>query len=355
VTAGRLPMAAAQSLYFYLSHAHDPLEFQDAAERRDTIDHWVDAFFRDLVKEVDRRRRGHHPGRTGAYRPCTADGGTLAERPPVGAAKAFVPLYSLAYLKDPRALAERSAARGRIVPVLWQPMLDGDVPPELAEAASVADLKVYESRGLLELSRLTEHQATYRRVLGILADRIVEVADGLNGRRGQPVHRPPPAAGTTVTRRTGFVLTLVADQESSEVIPLAGRVAAYLERHGYYDEVRIVRYAGEAGDPDPVPGLFLIDAAALVEVPDHLRGRILGLPADRLVVVVGAAAVNLRLDGPLRERVRVLAGRTSRPQVRANPDPAAMIAREILGLIRRQSAVERTGTGPHPSRTRLYD
>jgi hypothetical protein len=355
VTASRVPATGAQSLYFYLSHAHDVAEVQD------NIDVWVEAFYRDLVREVGQRSRNRLTGQIGAYWPCAVAEGDPEGRPAMGTARAFVPLYSPAYLSDERAMAERAAfvaadgpaAQGRIVPVLWQPTAAGESAPELAEAASFSTIPEYHERGLLELRLLPQHDDAYRRVVAFLADRIVQVADGLNGRLPSALRTRVAPAGFPPLPRTRFVVTVVADDEQSEIFPLAKRLTAALERIGYHDVV-IVRYPSDVDEPEPSAGIFLVEAGMLVDVSVHLRKRLLGLPDGRLVVALGAAAGSLRLEGELKGRVHVLAGKSVRVQVRANPDPIAAVVQEILGLIRRQST-GKLEARPYPRRTRLYD
>jgi len=176
-------------LCFFLSYAHTPRVFDDG----DDPDSWVKQFFRDLCKElVSFDQRWHEGGQPGfmddAMRTGTLWRRHLSER--LAGCRVFVPLYSRAYFRKEFCgkewalfrerqmahLAQTGVPNEAIVPVIWQPLPNEELPPAAAgvQLAPLVENSRYLERGLFELIRLD--QRAYLEVVIRLAEHLDSVA-----------------------------------------------------------------------------------------------------------------------------------------------------------------------------------
>ena len=186
VGSGGLPHTGS---YFYLSYAHTlPLAGRDKADP----DPWVRRFFDDLTRAIEAE----------AVQPPRPAPGFLDQDIPIGAdwkaalldglggAQVLVPLYSPGYFNQSWAgrewacFAERMARAGvadplrRIIPVLWVPLPAGQHPPRYETALDLgAAESAYAENGMQALLRLGPYRSSYDRVIGRLAERVVETVE----------------------------------------------------------------------------------------------------------------------------------------------------------------------------------
>ena len=201
--------------YFFCSYALSP---PTLGREESPADVWVTAFFQDLCAQV------RHAAAKGGP---DLEAGVMAEQLPLngdwqakvgaalGAAEVLVPLYSPVYMRRSLSQAVRNAfqsrlieagpelSRGHVQPVLWVPLPPGvrPDPDDLADALSLGDgMPEYEENGLGALCRLTIFRDQYNKVVGRLAQRIVDVArERPLGRSGTtlPFNVAPAPSGET--------------------------------------------------------------------------------------------------------------------------------------------------------------
>ncbi|MGY4978025.1 FxsC protein [Streptomyces sp. 900105755] len=172
-----------QEPYFFLSYA-----------RKDNPDEFVKRFYDDLVLEL--RRIGADPAAQPPFRDVEGlglgDDWARVLGAAVGHCRAFVALYSPAYLNSEYCGKEWTAFRDRLreyrreteidvpalVPVLWAPM-EGNLPDEIARFQyHEADMgQEYVTQGLLQILRTEPMGLAYRRVVQKVAARVRMAAD----------------------------------------------------------------------------------------------------------------------------------------------------------------------------------
>lgn len=183
---------------FFLSYAHTPRLFDDG----DDPDGWVKQFYRDLCKELVHYDPRWHEGGQPGFMDDAMQTGTLWRRhlsERLAGCRVFVPLYSRAYFskefcgrewalfreRQMAHLAQTGVPNEAIIPVLWQPLSDRELPPAAAgvQLAPLVENSRYLERGLFELIRLDKH--AYLEVVIRLAEHMDSVA-----RRGAPPPGP---------------------------------------------------------------------------------------------------------------------------------------------------------------------
>ena len=178
--------------YFFLSYAHsDPLTAgpsEDPSQPQDA-DELVGRFFEDLTAAVRRyasRQSDFTAGFCDRNIPKGTDWKQILNRF-LGAAQAFVPLYSPGYLARSRpgrelaCFARRVELAGqapvrRLVPVLWTPLLDNQDPPGLRKALEIGNPD-YTENGLRVLLKIKAYHHSYQTVVNVLAKQIVSLAE----------------------------------------------------------------------------------------------------------------------------------------------------------------------------------
>ena len=314
------PTAAARpgtcTYLFYVSYGHTP----PAGDSEDA-DHLVGKFFKDLSEAVA-RRTGRRGGRGGFIDREMAPGsdwrdylaGALAE------SEVFVPLYSPRYFASTAAGREWTAFRRRLeqaavpdpdaryLPVLWVPLPSSYPMPESARPPSRLDeLSGYRRNGLQALCRLPRFRDEYDRVVGELADRIVDV--GVRHPIGpSPV---PEVADTELAfprdrAAPPFVIAIAAATVKSaagdqagrygkavvdwrpfgveEKLPLATYGATIAERFEFSPLVSELRTAAAA--LEHAPGVVLIDPWLTDEEHDEVLRTVERLPPWTLTAVI---------------------------------------------------------------------
>ncbi|MEV7152939.1 FxsC protein [Streptomyces sp. NPDC093084] len=176
-------LGAGPEPYFFLSYA-----------RRGNSDEFVNRFYDDLVQEL--RRFGADPAAQPPFRDVEGLGlGSDWARvlgDAVGRCRAFVALYSPAYLNSEYCGREWTAFRERLreyrqatdidapalVPVLWAPM-EGELPDEIArfQYNDAGMGEEYSTHGLMQLLRTDPTGPAYRRVVEKVAERVRIAAD----------------------------------------------------------------------------------------------------------------------------------------------------------------------------------
>ncbi|MFG3289392.1 FxsC protein [Streptomyces sp. NPDC048179] len=172
-----------QEPYFFLSYA-----------RKDSPDEFVKRFYDDLVLEL--RRIGADPAAQPPFRDVEGlglgDDWARVLGAAVGHCRAFVALYSPAYLNSEYCGKEWTAFRARLreyrreteidvpalVPVLWAPM-EGELPEEIARFQyHEADMgPEYVTQGLMQILRTDPMGPGYRRAVQKVAARVKIAAD----------------------------------------------------------------------------------------------------------------------------------------------------------------------------------
>jgi aminoglycoside N3'-acetyltransferase len=283
------------SRYFFLSYSRlpplPPVPGIDVAEQPDDEVH---RFFRDLGVEVGRRAT---PG--SAVRPGFLDLEVPASShwrsglaDVLGSAEAFVPLLGPDYyrrswpatewraferrVRDARP-ADPADPGSRFVPVLWEALPADRQPPGLAQALSLAagrDFRPYADLGLRTLLRRGEHRVLYERILGLLASRIVALAEQTPiGPSWADIPDECAPLGEAAEGRVFFV-TVLGGRGRSGATP-ADYVRLSAERLGF--AVRVREHV--AGEPDFTrhPGIVLVEppaweSAAAVGLDEILAG-----------------------------------------------------------------------------------
>ena len=172
-----------QEPYFFLSYA-----------RKDSPDEFVKRFYDDLVQEL--RRIGADPAAQPPFRDVEGLGLGADWARVLGAAvghcRAFVALYSPAYLISEYCGKEWTAFRERLheyrreteidvpalVPVLWAPM-EGELPEEIArfQYHEGGMGEEYSTQGLMQILRTDPTGPAYRKVVEKVAARVRVAAD----------------------------------------------------------------------------------------------------------------------------------------------------------------------------------
>nr|WSY53956.1 FxsC protein [Streptomyces sp. NBC_00886] len=172
-----------QEPYFFLSYA-----------RKDSPDEFVKRFYDDLVLEL--RSIGADPAAQPPFRDVEGlglgDDWARVLGAAVGHCRAFVALYSPAYLNSEYCGKEWTAFRERLqeyrreteidvpalVPVLWAPMV-GDLPEEIArfQYHEAGMGQEYVTHGLMQILRTNPMGAEYRAVVQKVAARVKMAAD----------------------------------------------------------------------------------------------------------------------------------------------------------------------------------
>ncbi|WP_369173904.1 TIR-like protein FxsC [Streptomyces sp. R28] len=175
--------------YFFLSYAHTPRDENDNSDP----DHWVHRLFRDLCDHI--RHLTTVPGGAAGYMDRSMRAGQLWTTELGGALAAcrvFVPLYSPRYFhsswcgKEWSVFARRptrfrtegrSGTPGAIVPALWAPVEDHQLPDSIRDIQyahpELGDR--YRDFGLYGLMKLSSHRRHYQTAVWELARRIIEV------------------------------------------------------------------------------------------------------------------------------------------------------------------------------------
>jgi hypothetical protein len=304
------------------------------------VDPWVRKFFGDLVEAVEHRAAplvGMRPGLIDQEGPPGSDiNATLAEA--LGTAEVFVALYSPIYFKNPWPTQEREAFRRRlerlassslderVLPVLWIPFPQWESPPEAEQAIAIGeDVPEYVENGLRALCMLSYYHEQYREIVGRIATRIVDTA------QGSPL---PPDSGLVLERKTppntkpAFVAAVLAPTldlsrsavygatsvawrpfADEQVLPAADYVASAAERLGLVP-TKITDFAGSEELFNKCPAVLLIDPLTLGADDSEglLLARIKTLPpwVRPLVVLNDAAPSFTRADHFAREMVAML-------------------------------------------------
>ncbi|MFI7300245.1 FxsC protein [Streptomyces sp. NPDC050121] len=176
-------LGAGREPYFFLSYA-----------RRDNSDEFVKRFYDDLVQEL--RRIGADPAAQPPFRDVEGLGlgsdWTRVLGNAVGRCRAFVALYSPAYLNSEYCGKEWTAFQERLqeyrrateidvpalVPVLWAP-IEGEIPEEIAQFQynDAGMGEEYSTQGLMQVLRSDPTGPAYRRVVEKVAARVRIAAD----------------------------------------------------------------------------------------------------------------------------------------------------------------------------------
>jgi FxsC-like protein len=343
---------AGRSLYFFLSYAHSA----PSAEEADTAtDHWVRVFYEDLTLAVATQADAT-TGRVGFYddliRPGSDSNGALGEA--LGAAEVFIPLYSPGYFNKSWPLRERESflqrlrtaeavndRQAHVLPVLWIPMLSWTAPAEVREAVALGDgVPSYAANGLRALCMLPAYRDDYVTILGRIARRVVEVAQGSPI---GPSPAPPPEHLTgTVSADAQLIVAVVAPTRGErppdrlartygdtpnqwrpfaeeQALPLADYVVNTAERLGL--TARSVSHADEPWSMGDRAGVLLIDPWFAAQPPGlaQLDTILSGLPewAMPLVVVDSRDPQHDEHGGTLAQEIvdMMTAPRRPRPQI----------------------------------------
>ncbi|MFJ3777676.1 TIR-like protein FxsC [Streptomyces sp. NPDC090075] len=189
----RLTRKPALSRFTNLGAGHEPYFFLSYA-RKDGPDAFVKRFYDDLVLELGRigaDTAGQPPFRDVEGLGLGDDWARVLGAA-VGHCRAFVALYSPAYLNSEYCGKEWTAFQDRLreyrreteidvpalVPVLWAP-LKGDVPKEIARFQyRESDMgQEYATRGLMQTMRTDPNGPTYRAIVERVASRVRTAAD----------------------------------------------------------------------------------------------------------------------------------------------------------------------------------
>lgn len=179
--------------YFFLSYARTPSN----GDRDPGI--LMKRFYDDLCHEVFERTFLPHDARAG-FMDADLKVGVEWERRlarELATCRVFVPMYNRRYfhsvqcgkewaafdLRRQRHREEKGEVPEVIIPALWLPVPDGELP-EMAKSIQFThdddDLRGhYLDKGLCELIRLRQHRDRYLRAVKALANRIIQVAEGV--------------------------------------------------------------------------------------------------------------------------------------------------------------------------------
>ncbi|GAA1736190.1 hypothetical protein GCM10009681_03400 [Luedemannella helvata] len=286
-----VPRPRSPGYYFYLSYAHTP---PATAHSRGGIDHWVRIFQAHLSAEVARLARPDAGMRVTYFEPPLPLG---AERRTALAAvlsvtEVLVPLLSpqyfnmswpsteLNYFQQRVTATRRQHVPSHVQPVLWVPLPDSDVGPEMHNALQLgADFPAYAENGLRTMCQLSHHRSQYDQILQRLARRIVDAAERCALGRQQRVDRQMKSQSAVLVD-TPFVIAVLAPTGNrlpqgrlrnpygassvlwrpfgdDPAIPVAEYAANLIERSGL--PTMIVDYASAGERLEQCPGVLLID------------------------------------------------------------------------------------------------
>jgi hypothetical protein len=226
-----------------------------------------------------------------------------------------------------------------IVPVLWTPVETWDQPPEAMQPLTIgAEEEDYQENGMRVLCLIASYRSVYERVLGELADRIVEVAE----------HSPlgpskAPDLDTVLSAEPSAVTFLVAMLSAEVTAPVppgpqpwwrafpGRRIPPVAERAGNVAErlglkVQVGEYTDVSRLFDETPGVVIIDPWMVGE-PEQLGTRFSALPPWIVPVVLDE-----RQDSP----------GTLGPADQGSPAAAAVA--DELSRVRRGASVSRVQT-----------
>jgi hypothetical protein len=335
--------------YFFLSYEHQaPL----TGQRPEELDRWVRSFFERLCEAVDGRAvpgSGRRAGFADFDVPVGADW-NRALLDALGATEVFVPLYSPNYFARTRPRRELESFRrrmtraqvpadGRVVPALWTPPLGSAGADWAQEALAVTGaVPGYAENGLQALLRLDMYNDVFDQVLGLLADRIVEIAETrpvAHSSAEAPDDIALPSQDAPVTRR--FAVTVAAgDPDWRPFADQARSLAEYAEDVASRFDFVVDTFALTDGTAlSGSPGIVLID-------PEHLArpgrsGPVEAALADRppwvLPLVVGTpeAVGNALSDGRLRDSLA--SAEVVRRDVAARADRGVLSLQEFVGFM----------------------
>lgn len=222
--------------YFFLSYAHSP---PLAGTVRDTADPWVKQFYHDLAEAVQ-HLSGPRPGLESGFFdqmiPLRANWKEALAKG-LSTAAVFVPLYSPNYFawawpgKEWESFRRRTAGLSRqpekLVPVLWIPVPGNPDRPGLGDALAIGEGEsAYAENGLRAMLRLAPYRKSYKRIVGRIAARIVDLAetDPLDASPVQDLDEVPSAfhpEGSTAV----FTVAVAAPSQAS--VPPGANPAAY--------------------------------------------------------------------------------------------------------------------------------
>jgi TIR domain len=317
---------------FFVSYGHTP----PTGDNEDA-DYLVGEFFDDLSNAVA-YRAGRRGARTGFIDRELAAGSNWTDN--LGGAledcEVFVPLYSPRYFASSAAGREWTAFRKRLelagvadpdrryLPVLWVPLPSGFPMPEAARSsARTDDFPSYRENGLQALCRRPRFRSVYSRVIGRLADRVVELAvrEPVGRSRVPEVgdaelafprdHAAPPfviavAAATAKSARAdeaGHYGASGVDWRPfgvDEKLPLTAYGATIAERFQFSPVVAELDSAAAA--LETAPGVVLIDPWLTDEEHAEVLRAVTHLPPWTLTAVIADGA-DPRLDERAERRI----------------------------------------------------
>jgi len=284
------------SPYFFLSYAHsDPLVGSPDAKP----DELVAKFFGDLTEAVRLhavRLSGIAPG---FYDRDIPVGSNWKEsiRQALGAAQAFVPLYSAAYMdrswpgQEWECFHRRMKDAGladpleRFVPILWTPLPpQAQDQPGLQAALDLGHgLDEYTDNGLRQLLRIESYRASYDHIIDAAAQKIIELAETSPlepstawdlDEMESPFVPEPHGTVFVIETAAPTVSTVVAEHDRQgygerssdwrpfpdQELPLAEYAKQVAKRLGFKAEVAEIGDVKKASSPDiRGPGIIVID------------------------------------------------------------------------------------------------
>lgn len=317
--------------YFFLGYARsDPLAGSPDADS----DQLVDLFFSDLTPAVKRHAiaRGEEAFRF--YDRATPIGSDLKQftTKALSAAQTFVPLYSVAYLKNSWPARELTCFRRRveqagrknpehrIVPVLWSPLAEvRDAPGRRESLAHGVTVPDHVGNGLRVLLTLRSHGDSYRALLDRLAAQIVDLAgrdpiepvetskvgDAAKAPSEFQESRPLPVFNVEIIAPTSASAPSGSDPRAYgatpahwrpfpvQQVPLAERARRLIEPFDF--DVRVGAATGPAARR---PGIIVIDPAFIVGETGRDTLSVIASTLPRWVLPVVVAAPD---DEPRRE------------------------------------------------------
>ena len=330
----------ARQPYFFLSYAHTP---HSGADPREDPDRGVGEFFRDLSEAIaDLSDGAGRPGESGFIDRGLAAGTNWPRylTAALETCQTFVALYAPRYFSSTAVGREWTSFRRRLeisgisdpanryIPVLWNPLQPGyPRPPGVPEPLALDEIPEYREHGLQALQRLPRFRGAYNRVVAVLADKIVTLAE----RRPIEPGTVPDLDDADLDFPRGrtlqpFVIVVVADSVKQlaegalagyygetaaewrpygpkETLPLAWYATSIAERFGFSSLVTGLDQAPEL--LATAPGITLIDPWNRVAATPARRSELTSLPRWTVPAVVysekdprlaGAGAANL---GPL--------------------------------------------------------
>lgn len=332
---------AVDSQYFFLSYAHSP---PLAGTTKADPDRWVRMFFHDLASAVTEHAENGRPDPGFIDKEITLSKGWKASiRRGLSLAEVFVPLLSPGYYtrswpgKEWSSFERRLVAAGldesereaRFEPVLWIPLPGTPDWPGLTKALALgADEPAYAENGLRTLLRLTPYRASYERIVGRLAERIVTLAASRPLAPSEVPSFDDVPSPFLPTPEAAVFGVYVASPTLSELPPdrdPAGYSEQALDWHAFpgTQELPLAEYAKQVAEQldftvathdvqqpvgeDSSPGILLIDPwiaanpTSLAALLQFAKSK----PSWILPVLVLGSAVEPRMT-ELAERVRVI-------------------------------------------------